>query len=468
MQQLARKIASDIRLDECMPGESDMPRRLDDVMKRLAIPGASVTAIESGEIAWASGWGLTDSVTSAPVTPSTLFQAGSISKPVAALCALRLIASGDLELDAPINDRLTSWRLPTNSGWEARITVRHLLSHTAGTTVHGFPGYRRDVPIPTLIDVLDGRGNTAPVRVRTIPGYQYSYSGGGYLVLQQLLIDITGSAFPELVDQIVLKPLGMLDSTFAQPLPDGLWERAASGHRTGGGRVTCKWHVYPEMSAGGLWTTSSDLARFIGSVWGARRGQSDPILPLELAEEMLTQQAPNFQVGLGLKLNAGIGMSFRGEGSGLRFGHGGDDQGFVAMMLIYTETGDGAVVMTNSDDGLLVIKPLLEALSRHSGWDDGREADEKKPMLRVEPTTLAGTYRLSDGRSIELATTGTELQLVTPGQEPIELARVDALAWRAKSVAALLTFSESESGQPRVTLSQEAMYVKDVDGVRVG
>jgi CubicO group peptidase (beta-lactamase class C family) len=154
-----------------------------------------------------------------------------------------------------------------------------------------------DQPAPSLVEVLQGSGNTPPVRVGTIPGLQFSYSGGGYCVLQQLLVDLTGLAFPELAQELVLGPLGMGDSSYQQPLPEHRWAQAARGHRIGGAPVAGGWHVYPEMAAGGLWTTPSDLARFAAAVQRARAGAPGAILPPGLAGELLRPQAPNRRMG---------------------------------------------------------------------------------------------------------------------------------------------------------------------------
>jgi hypothetical protein len=185
-----RHVASDIRLGWAVPAwEREPPQHLAQLLERFRIPGVSIAVVAGGALAWAYAWGAAQAGRPGPVTEHTLFQAGSISKPVAAVCALRLFAQGHLDLDSDVNQVLVSWKVPANAGWQPRVTVRQLLSHTAGLTVHGFPGYRADRPAPSLIQVLNGQGNTAPVRVATLPGLQFSYSGGGYCVLQQLLID---------------------------------------------------------------------------------------------------------------------------------------------------------------------------------------------------------------------------------------------------------------------------------------
>jgi CubicO group peptidase (beta-lactamase class C family) len=424
-----------------------------EAMERHAVPGVSAAAAVDGRIEWARGWGVRTAGRPDPVTPETMFQAGSISKPVAALGALRLVADGRLELDADVNDVLAGWRVPPSDGWQPRVTVRQLLSHTGGLTVHGFPGYARAAAVPTLVEVLDGArpANTPAVRATTMPGLQYSYSGGGYCVLQQLLIDLTGREFPELLRELVLEPLGMRDSGYEQPLPQDRWGQAASGHRIGGAPVHGNWHVYPEMAAAGLWTTPSDLLRFAGAVQQAAVGAPGAIIPQTLAEELLTPHATNQAIGLGLFL--------QGEGRTRRFEHGGDDQGFVALLIAYVELGLGAVVMTSSDSWL-VIEPLIDAIADAHGWPDfpapqrERAAGSPGDLGRLE-----GTYETEDGRRLRVTAAGDRLQLVSEPQPPLDLYPGPDGEWFATALELDVRFPE----EGRLVVHQRALYVQTVE-----
>src|ERR1043166_84851 len=187
-----------------------------------------------------------------------MFQAASISKHVAAMVALHLVDEGKLSLDEDVNRKLRSWKVPENEFTKTeKVTLRRLLNHSAGLTVHGFPGYEAGEAVPTLVEALDGKkpANTAPIRVDVVPGTIWRYSGGGYEVMQQLAIDVTGKPFQQLAQEIVLGPLGMTRSTFEQPLPKRLEGNAASGHGADGATIAGRWHTYPEMTAAGLWTT---------------------------------------------------------------------------------------------------------------------------------------------------------------------------------------------------------------------
>ncbi len=307
-------------------------------MEALRVPGVSIAVIHNGEIAWARGFGVTR-LGGDPVTPDTLFQAGSISKPVAAAGVLALVQSGKLGLDTDVNEYLTSWKVTANSFTEgAKITLRQLLTHTAGMTVHGFPGYASDADVPTLVQVLNGQvpANTPPIVVDIAPGKIWRYSGGGYVVAQQLLDDVTGMPFTRFMQETVLSPVGMTRSTYEQPLPEDRIAVAATPYRDTGRPVRGGAHTYPEMSAAGLWTTASDLARFAIAVQSSFAGRSNGFLSAAITRQMVTP-------GLG-----GWGLGFHADRRW--FAHGGADDGFQANLFAYND-GDGVVVMTNSDNG---------------------------------------------------------------------------------------------------------------------
>lgn len=240
-------------------GESSNGLKLADEMAAMHVPGVSIAMIHGGKIEWARGFGVA-SVGGAPVTRETLFQAASISKPVAALAVLRFVESGKIRLDADVNQYLKSWKVPASQ----IVTVRELLTHSAGLTVHGFAGYAAGEPVPTLLQVLNGEkpANSAAIRVDVKPGTVWRYSGGGYVVAQQMLEDLSGEAFPKLMQDTVLGPIGMTRSTYEQPLPKGRLGEAAIPYRSDGKPVEGGPHTYPEMAPAGLWTTPSDLARY--------------------------------------------------------------------------------------------------------------------------------------------------------------------------------------------------------------
>jgi CubicO group peptidase (beta-lactamase class C family) len=243
-------------------GQATPAMTIRERMKHYNVPGVSVAFFDHGQILWTRTYGFADVANQKPVTTATLFQAASISKPVSALAALRLVQDGKLTLDENVNGKLRSWKVPENEFTkEQKVTLRRILSHSAGLTVHGFPGYAAGEPLPTIVQVLNGEkpANTPPVRVDTVPGTLWRYSGGGYVIMQPLLTDVTGESFPQLLRDLVLQPAGTTHSTFDQPLPKNVSSLAATPYRGDGKPVKGGWHTYPEIAAAGLWTTPSDL-----------------------------------------------------------------------------------------------------------------------------------------------------------------------------------------------------------------
>jgi CubicO group peptidase (beta-lactamase class C family) len=333
-------------------------------MKKRGITGLSLAIIDGGMIVREQGYGFTDKGEKTPVTASTLFQAGSVSKPVAALGALHLVDRGLLSLDEDVNTKLRTWTVPRNKFTDAHIvTLRLLLSHSAGMTVHGFPGYRVGAPLPTLIQVLDGEkpANTAAIRVNQIPGSQWKYSGGGYVVMQQMVLDVTGKPFARYMEETVLKPFGMVSSTYSQPLPEHLAVRAAKGYGgIFGQSVNGGWNIYPEMAPAGLWTTAGDLARFAIGIQKSVSGQSNPVISESLTQQMLTSQ----------QNNDGLGLFLGSSGRTLRFGHDGADAGFDAAMKAYAYAGKGAVIMINKNDNGVAINQIFGVIAEQYHWPD--------------------------------------------------------------------------------------------------
>lgn len=338
---------------------------VDDVIaaeiQERGIPGVSIAIIEKGEIVKAQGFGFTAKDGATPVTAETLFQAGSISKPVAALAALRLVENGQLALDTDVNRSLKQWHVLDNEFTkEEKVTLRRILSHSAGLTVHGFPGYPSTSLLPTAIQILDGLepANTPAIRVDAKPGSSWRYSGGGYTVMQQMMTDVSGKPFAEMMNSTVLTPLKMTASTYEQPLPKDRVASAASGYDADGKAVKGKWHVYPEMAAAGLWATPSDLARFAISIQQAAVGKANSIISPSMAREMRTIQ----------KGNMGLGLFLEGTGKSLRFYHSGRNEGFDAYMVACVETGQGLIVMINKNDDSGALLRIFQAVSKEYKW----------------------------------------------------------------------------------------------------
>ncbi|MHC1767417.1 MAG: serine hydrolase domain-containing protein [Verrucomicrobiia bacterium] len=328
-------------------------------MRNSSVYGLSIAVVTNGQIAWAQGFGLLARGKPEAVDTNTLFQAASISKPTTALATLRLVEQGQLSLSEPVNNKLKTLLIPGRNG--TNVTIRHILSHTGGLTVSGFPGYPVGSKVPTLLQILKGQSpaNTPAIVASGTLGAQV-YSGGGYTFLQALLVDVSGQPFPDLLRTLVLEPLQMQRSTFEQPLPTELEKNAACAH-VGGAVLNGRWHIYPEMAAAGLWTTPSDLARMFLAIRSAFLGSEGSIVREDTAAEMLTSRASGplgpYGLGLGLHLTKGAPDSFW---------HTGGNVGYLSGAIAFVNSGDGVFIMTNSDTW--ICTSMYNACASFYGW----------------------------------------------------------------------------------------------------
>jgi len=367
------------------------PAMLTDRMRHFHVPGVSVAVINHYTVEWAKAYGLADAEATTAATTDTLFQAASISKVFTAAAALQLVEQGVLDLDRNVNAQLKSWKVPENEFTSQHaVDLRGLLSHTAGLTVHGFPGYTVDATLPTVLQILDGLkpANTGAVRVNKVPGQGFRYAGGGTTIVQQLLIDVTDRPFALLLRESVLAPLGMSASSFDQPLPAERQAIAASGHYLTGKRIQKKWHVYPEMAAAGLWTTPSDIARYVIEIQLAHEGKSNKLLSQNMVEQMLTPQGGG---------PIGLGPFITNENGQTRFAHSGGNAGFSCLFVGLLDRGQGAVIMTNADGASRLIDELMNAIAATYHWP-GYLKPERKPA-KIDKKVLmryVGEYDLGE------------------------------------------------------------------------
>ena len=337
---------------------------MQQLLKKFSVPGVSIAIIQDFKVALAVGYGVADVETGAPVTPQTMFQAASISKPVAAMVSLKAVQDGRFALDQNINTILKSWKLPEGDFTKGGpVTPRSLMSHVSGTgDAFGFPGYAPSAAVPTLPQILDGikPSNLRAVRLERAPYTGFEYSGGGVMIQQLALMDAVGKPFAQIAKEWVLDPLAMTDSTYEQPLPASRHAQAARAHDGKGMRRGDSWHVYPEQAAAGLWTTATDLAKFAIEVQLATAGRSKKVLSPAIAREMITP------VGVG---PYAVGFDVSKQGEGWYFGHGGSNWGFQCNLVAHRVKGYGAVIMTNSDSGGALINQIRQLIQREYKWD---------------------------------------------------------------------------------------------------
>ncbi len=354
---------------------------LQEVMKQFHTPGLSIAVIRDFKTQWAKGYGVADVKTGRPVEVNTLFQAASISKPVTAMAALRLVQEGRFSLDDDVNTLLTTWHVPESEfRREQAVTPRSVFSHTSGADDgFGFPGYAPGASLPTPAQILNGQppSNVKAVLFARPPYRACKYSGGGVLIMQVALTDLMGEAFDRFMENTVLKPLGMSESTYRQPLPESLAQRAAHAHDGDGHALDAPWHVYPEQAAAGLWTTPTDLARFAIEVQRAIHGPAGTALKEATAREMIAPAGTGpFAVGFEISKN----------GEGWYFSHSGGNWGFRCHLLAHVRKGYGVVIMTNGDLGGRVIEEVEARIAAAYNWDS-----LDKPVFRGESGAVIET-----------------------------------------------------------------------------
>ncbi len=386
-------------------------------MAHYGVPGVSIAVIKDNKIAWARSYGVMDKDSKEPVTNQTLFQAGSISKPVAAYCALKVVESGKINLDENVNTYLKSWQLPDNEFTkDKKVALKHLLSHTGGLTVHGFPGYSPGLPVPTLVQVLNGEtpANTQSIFVNKIPEESFRYSGGGYCVMQQMLIDVEGKPFPQLLKELVLQPLEMKNSTYDQPLNESQINMAATGYLPDGSMTKGKRHTYPEMAAAGLWTTAEDLARFAIDIQKTVKGESERVLSQSMVKRMLTPFVADF-IGLGIFLDK--------IKEDVYFGHGGWDEGFSSELVAHRDKGYGVVILTNSNHPDF-ISELIRSVALTYSWDNFVPTYKRIEMDTALFSQISGRYRNTTDGLIKIYSENGRLYRKYLRGEPMELFKI--------------------------------------------
>ncbi|MCG8468874.1 MAG: beta-lactamase family protein [Gemmatimonadetes bacterium] len=367
-QAVGTDLASRIRTVETSLGprgdeDPNVRWTIEERMQHYGVAGVSIAVIDDGELLWAKAYGVKQAGHPEPIDTETVFSVGSVSKVGAAAVTLRLVDEGKLDVDRNVNDYLTRWRVPDNE-LTARepVTLRRIMSHTAGLTVHGFADFQPGEDLPTLVEILDGTGpaKNAPVRVDLLPGSEFRYSGGGTTVEQLVIEEVSGMDFTAAARHYVFEPLGMSRSTYENPLPAEHGNIARAHDARGEPAALPRgWEAMPEAAASGLWTTPSDYARLIIAFIESYQGDGETFLTYETARDMMTEVPPGI---------FGLGPELGGEGPTRNFVHGGANNSYKAFMAGYLAEGDGLVIFTNGTQGNRLIGEIRRAVAV-AGWD---------------------------------------------------------------------------------------------------
>lgn len=374
---------------------ADHPVRwtMEERLSHYGCPGVGVAVMKDGEIDWSAGFGLRELGKPEVCDADTVFMVASCSKPVAALVAMMLVERGVLDLDVPVNSYLKRWQLPENEFTSRTpVTLRRALSHTAGLTVNGWGATPRDGrPVPTTLDLLNGKHPTMPVAVEVNKHYDGHdrYSGGGFVITQLIVEDTLGRTFDDVARELIFDPLDMRNTTYTQPLPAEFHRNVASGHGDDGQPQPGGWMISSEMAAGGLFSSANDYAKFLLACRDAFHGKKGALLGHPHALEMMTR----FD-----KSAFGLGFHVLGDGAAARINHGGSNDGYQCESNLYLESGDGAVVLTNATSGLFLEREILNGIADVYGWRDFMPAPKRlKKMTREDFDRYIGTYRITMG-----------------------------------------------------------------------
>ncbi|MET3978653.1 CubicO group peptidase (beta-lactamase class C family) [Mucilaginibacter sp. UYP25] len=421
--------------------EGDGPWTIQDRMVHYKVNGISIAVIRNYKMEWTKGYGFADATRKVPVTDKTLFQAASISKSLNGVGILKLVQDGKLDPDRDINQYLTTWKFPYDTVAKGKIiNTKNLLSHTAGLTVHGFEGYSTKDTLPTIVQILNGKkpANSDPVRSMFAPGLRSEYSGGGITVSQLMLMDISRQPYDQFMYQNVLKPLGMVSSTYAQPPVDVKPELLAKGYRGDGSEMKSKYNVYPEQAAAGLWTNPADLSKYIIETQLALQGKSSKVLNQANTKLRLTPYMDK-SAALGVFINDMDGTKY--------FEHGGANEGFRCQYFGSLEGGNGVVVMVNSDDGA-IMNEIINSVAKVYNFK-GLYHSKVYKEVAVDSTilqTYVGKYEMNPGRILSITRDGNKLYAQATGQGKLDIFAEAQNKFFLKTVPVEIEFIKNDKG----------------------
>lgn len=369
--QFESGLVSKFKWGQDNPSRQTINARLDS----YSVPGAAIAIIRNNKIVYVEGYGNRIEGKRTPINGQTVFSVGSVSKMINAALVIRLAAEGKLDLDADVNRYLKSWKVPENRYTrKTKVTLRHILSHSAGFSQHGFPDFQPGEQLPSALQTLNGLhpAKHGPVRLMFSPGTEMDYSGGGITVSQLVVEEVTQMSYQEAAKHYVFIPLKMHRSTFQNPLAPS-HGNIAHAHDDDGEPTALPrgWESMPEVAASGLWTSAEDLARFVIALNKSAQGNND-FLPQSLAQDMMSREN-NSWYGLGPRIN--------GQGVTKVFHHGGANNSYRAWIEGHLTTGDGIISLTNGTNGHFVNMEIRKSAEEAFNWSIKSEGGLEEPNL---------------------------------------------------------------------------------------
>lgn len=330
---------------------------VEQAMTMHGLQGLSIAVIDDYQVSWSREWGVRSVDNGNEIRADTLFNIASIAKPVTATLVAVLAEKSLIDLDEPVSTYLQRWQLPDNEFTRSKeITLRHLLSHTAGTTQHGYEDFYIGDKIPTLVDVLEGSelSATEKLDIDFMPGSQWRYSGGGYVIAQIAVEDHLHQSLAQLAAEHLFRPLNLANTTMLRPDETGFPANTAKAHDENGVVISTGLPICPQISASGLWTTPTDMALFLIEMQNALRGQETSVIHPAVARLVTTEVLDGFGLGWAL---------FEPIGNMPSFSHGGANTGTGGRAYATMSGGKGIVLFGNGPNS--VREPVL-AMIRES------------------------------------------------------------------------------------------------------
>lgn len=431
-----------------------------DRMKFYKVPSVSIAVINNGELEWAKAYGFADLKEKRKAGRNTLYQAASISKSVNALLILKLVQEGKLSLNKDIREYLKSWTFPHNDlSKNKTITLRNLLNHTAGLSLHGFRGYRYNESIPAINEILDGKfpANNEAVKPIYPPNTKMEYSGGGTLITRKILDDNLTSNYDSLIKSEILRPLGLNRSSYIDPLRSGVKDFAAA-YDEKMQEVPGKYHIYPELAPDGLWTTPADLAGFIISIQQSVKGQQNSLLNSTMVREMLSTNS--------ISANSALGVFIEKKDGEKYFFHEGANIGYRTVYYGSFTTGRGIIIMVNSDNGQ-IINEIINSVSAVYGWKGFYEPETRKLVTIPDAAAgkYAGTYSSAQPKmTITVTKKDKTLYLTTRGEENLErmLFITGTKFYLPSSPHTFAEFISSNTGDTLIVKEKDKIIIKAI------
>jgi len=438
--------------NQSLPETQVMQKLLQDNL----LPGISVAVVDNYQVVANYAGGKRQNNTNDNVTQSTSFNAASISKPVVATLALMLAEQARLDLDVPVGHYLKSWTLPT-SNFSQKISLRHLLSHTSGTTQGGYSSRYLGETIPSTIETLESY-KQQKISTLFAPGKGWKYSGGGFLIAQLVLQDVTGKSLAQLANEMLFQPLAMSNSTFYQDGDQDFPFDLAKAHDHKQQVIKTGMPICPQAACG-LWTNASDMAKFAIEIQKALSKQGTKVISNQVARQLVEVQTTRLSGAWGLGWARNLA-----QGNLDWFSHSGYNHGTGGLVMASTTGGRGIFMFANGEyrARIPVFEHIVADVIQRLGWKQPIQGNKEKPSPQLLKSIVGQYQNLTPhhfspfAKQVTIKQQGDSLILLNGETQAFDLIHMGDNKFRANElVNSLLGFKFAENGDIYVTLEHK-------------